>query len=238
MADTKEKLTAKILLVDDDRSLLEVLRYNLERDGYHCLSSTSGAQAVNVAREEEPDLILLDVMLPELSGLEVCRILRHSSHVPIIMLSAKTDEIDKVVGLELGADDYITKPFSMRELQARIRSLLKRSIGPDYSKEGEPEAVIKAGDLQVYPEKFRATLKGKPLNLTRREFELLNLFASNKGLVLKRDQMLDKIWGYDYTGGNRTLDTLVLGLRKKIEEDPSNPRRLVTVWGIGYKLVA
>lgn len=235
----EEKLKAKILLVDDDRSLLEILRYNLERDGYHCLTSTSGARAVESVRKEEPDLILLDVMLPELNGLEVCRILRHNSNVPIIILSAKTEEIDKVVGLELGADDYITKPFSMRELQARIRSLLKRSLGTDYSKgTAETEAVIKAGDLQVYPEKFHATLDGETLNLTRREFELLNLFVSNRGLVLKRDQVLDKIWGYDYTGGNRTLDTLVLGLRKKIEEDPGNPRRLVTVWGIGYKLVA
>ncbi|MBN1862357.1 MAG: response regulator transcription factor [Dehalococcoidales bacterium] len=227
---------AKILLVDDDESLLEILRFNLEKDGYQCLSSTTGAQALEVAHQEKPDLIILDIMLPEISGFEVCRILRKNLNVPIIMLTAKAEEIDKVVGLELGADDYITKPFSLRELQVRIKSLLRRSRNVAPKQSEPPEEGTAAGDLQIDVRKHTVTLDGVTLKLTPKEFDLLHLFISNRGRVLTRDQILDKVWGYDYTGGTRTVDTLILGLRKKIEADPAKPKRLVTVWGVGYRL--
>jgi len=229
---------AKILVVDDDHNLLDILRYNLEKDGYQCLSSTTGDRAIDLAYQENPDLIILDIMMPGISGLEVCRILRKSTDVPIIMLTAKVEEIDKIVGLELGADDYITKPFSMRELQARVKSLLRRSRSLK-SEEYEPEEEnLVAGDLQVDTLRHRVTLGGVALKLTPKEFDLIHLLASNKGRVLTRDQILDKIWGHDYEGGTRTVDTLILGLRKKIETDPSNPQRLVTIWGVGYQLSA
>jgi two-component system alkaline phosphatase synthesis response regulator PhoP len=227
---------AKILLVDDDESLLEILRFNLEKDGYHCLVSTTGAQALEVAHQEKPDLIILDIMLPEISGFEVCRILRKDLNVPIIMLTAKAEEIDKIVGLELGADDYITKPFSLRELQVRIKSLLRRSRNVAPKQSEPPEEGTAAGDLQIDVRKHTVTLDGVTLKLTPKEFDLLHLFISNRGRVLTRDQILDKVWGYDYTGGTRTVDTLILGLRKKIEADPAKPKRLVTVWGVGYRL--
>jgi DNA-binding response OmpR family regulator len=227
---------AKILLVDDDESLLEILRFNLEKDGYQCLASTTGAQALEVAHQQKPDLIILDIMLPEISGFEVCRILRKNLNVPIIMLTAKAEEIDKVVGLELGADDYITKPFSLRELQVRIKSLLRRSRNVAPKQSEPPEEGTAAGDLQIDARKHNVTLDGAPLKLTPKEFDLLHFFISNRGRVLTRDQILDKVWGYDYTGGTRTVDTLILGLRKKIEADPAKPKRLVTVWGVGYRL--
>lgn len=221
------ELKAKILLVDDDTSLLEILRYKLEKEGYQCLSSTTGSQAIDVAHEEKPDLVILDIMLPGISGLEVCRILRKNLNAPIIMLTAKVEEIDKIVGLELGADDYITKPFSMRELQARVKALLRRSKDFSIKEHEQKEDNITAGDLQINVPKHRVTLSGMALKLTPKESDLLNILDSNKGRVLTRDQILNKIWGYDYDGGTRTVDTIVLGLRKKIETEPSSPQRLV-----------
>jgi DNA-binding response OmpR family regulator len=230
------ELKEKILIVDDDESLLEILRYNLEKDGYQCLSSTTGDRALEMAYEEDPNLIILDIMMPGISGLEICRILRKNLNVPIIMLTAKAEEIDKIVGLELGADDYITKPFSMRELQARVKSLLRRSRNVPTKEYEQQDDTIAAGDLKINVPKHMVTLSGLDLKLTPKEFDLLHLFVINKGRVLTREQILDKIWGYDYEGGTRTVDTLILGLRKKIETTPSNPHRLVTIWGVGYQL--
>jgi two-component system OmpR family response regulator len=224
----------KVLIVEDDRTLLDVLKYNLTKEGYNVVTATDGAQALEIALGQKPDLIVLDIMLPELNGLEVCRILRKDMNVPIIMLTAKGEDIDKLVGLEIGADDYMTKPFSMRELLARIRALLRRarmtvSKSPD-------EATVNIGNLDIDTPRRRATLGGTALDLTQKEFDLLAFLARNRGLVFSREQLLEKVWGYDYAGGTRTVDVHIRWLREKIETNPAKPERLITVRGIGYKL--
>jgi two-component system OmpR family response regulator len=223
---------AKILIVEDDRNLLSTLKYNLQKEGYTTITAVDGAEALDVARREKPDLILLDVMLPKLSGFEVCRILRQEMTVPILMLTAKDEEVDKIVGLEIGADDYMTKPFSMRELLARIRAMLRRA---DMAVQTSVESLT-IGDLEIDEARHQAFLKGKPLELTPKEFELLLFLARNKGLVFNREQLLDKVWGYDYAGETRTVDVHIRWLRQKIETDPAHPRLLLTVRGAGYKL--
>ena len=224
----------KILVVEDDRTLLDVLKYNLTKEGYSVVTSTDGAHALEIAHSQRPDLIVLDVMLPELNGFEVCRVLRKDMTVPILMLTAKGEEVDKVVGLEIGADDYMTKPFSMRELLARIRAMLRRArITRSEPVEG---AVVNIGNLGIDIARRRATLGGGLLDLTQKEFDLLAFLAGNRGLVFSREQLLEKVWGYDYAGGTRTVDVHVRWLREKIETDPANPERLITVRGVGYKL--
>jgi len=224
----------KILVVEDDRTLSDVLKYNLQKDGYNVVTATDGAQALEMARSEKPELIVLDVMLPELDGLEVCRILRKDMTVPILMLTAKGEEIDKIVGLEIGADDYMTKPFSMRELLARVRAMLRRAkiagIKPP------EEAKVNIGNLEIDTPRRRATLGGINLDLTQKEFDLLAFMTRNRGLVLSREQLLEKVWGYDYVGGTRTVDVHIRWLREKIETNPAKPKRLITVRGVGYKL--
>ena len=232
---------SKILVVDDDKNLLEVIKYNLVNEGYTVIISENGTQAVEKARQEKPDLIILDVMLPEIDGLEVCRILRKEMSIPILMLSAKIDEIDKVVGLELGADDYIGKPFSVRELMARVRATLRRgqiaeqkntSKTPDETKQ---RIILKGHDLELDTVRHNVSLKGSPLALTPKEFELLAFLMRYKGQVFGREQLMEKVWGYTFDGSKRTVDVHVRWLRQKIEENPEKPKILITIIGFGYK---
>ena len=225
---------AKTLVVEDDRNLLDTLRYNLRKEGHNVVTAVDGAEALDVARREKPDLIILDIMLPKLSGFEVCRILRKETTTPILMLTAKDEEIDKVVGLEIGADDYMTKPFSMRELLARVGAMLRRSemaVGPAVAAE-----VLIIDDLEIDVARHRASLGGATLELTPKEFDLLTFLAKNKGFVFSREQLLEKVWGYDFAGDTRTVDVHIRWLRQKIEREPTEPERLVTVRGTGYKL--
>ena len=229
-------MASKILVVEDDRNLLDTLAYNLKREGYEVATSTDGDSAVDSARKNPPDLIVLDVMLPGLNGLEVCRILRKEMVVPILMLTARNEEVDKIVGLEIGADDYMTKPFSMRELLARIRAMLRRA-GMASAVRAAPAGKLKTGDLEIDTERHRVISGGEELELSPKEYDLLVYLASNKGFVFTREQLLEKVWGYDYAGETRTIDVHIRWLRQKIEKDPSRPEKLVTVRGAGYKLV-
>jgi DNA-binding response OmpR family regulator len=223
-------LVKKILVVDDEPTLVATVRYNLEREGYQVVTAADGESGLSLARAERPDLIVLDLMLPGLDGLEVCRILRREMTAPILMLTAKTDEVDKVVGLELGADDYVTKPFSMRELLARVRALLRRAETPP----AEAKVLI-AGDLQVDLGKRAASRQGQPLSLKPKELELLVFFLRNRGRAFTREQLLNQIWGYDFVGDTRTVDVHVSWLRQKIEDEPAKPTRLITIRGVGYR---
>ncbi len=225
----------KILLVEDDRNLLDTLAYNLRNEQYEVLSAADGERAVELAREQNPDLIVLDLMLPKLNGLEVCRILRKEMTVPILMLTARNEEVDKIIGLEVGADDYMTKPFSMRELIARIRAMLRRA-GMTVVQPDSLDKTITVGSLEIDTERHRITVSGKELELPPKEYDLLVFLAVNKGFVFTREQLLERVWGYDYAGDTRTVDVHIRWLRQKIESDPSNPEKLVTVRGAGYKL--
>ena len=226
---------SKILIVEDDPNLLAALKYNLVKESYNVITAADGAQALEITRNEKPELIILDLMLPKLSGFEVCRILRKEMTVPILMLTAKTEETDKIVGLEIGADDYMTKPFSMRELLARARAMLRRAKMAEPIPANE-KALLKIGDLEIDPARHRATLRGTMLELTPKEFDLLAFLARNRGLVFSRERLLEKVWGYDYAGDTRTVDVHIRWLRQKIEADPKNPNLLLTVRGAGYKL--
>jgi DNA-binding response OmpR family regulator len=226
---------SKILVVEDDPNLLAALKYNLVRDGYRVVTAADGAEALEVARSERPELIILDLMLPKLSGFEVCRILRKEMTVPIMMLTARTDEVDKIVGLEIGADDYITKPFSMREMLARVRAMLRRAVIGQERPEAGPE-LVKVGDLEINISRHQASYRNAPLDLTPKEFDLLTFLARNRSFVFSREQLLEKVWGYDYAGNTRTVDVHIRWLRQKIEADPKNPEHILTVRGAGYKL--
>ncbi len=220
----------RILVVDDDAKTVELVKLYLNRDGYRVLTAYDGAEAVRLAREGHPDLIVLDIMLPGINGLEVCHTLRDESDVPIIMLTAKTTDQDKLTGLNLGADDYVTKPFSPRELAARVRTVLRRLPGEHGPNE------IKYGKLAVDFYKHEASLAGRPLNLTEVEFKLLGVFAKEPGRVFNRAQLIEKALGYDFEGFDRTIDVHILNLRRKLEPAPSHPRYIKTVYGAGYKL--
>ena len=229
---------SRVLVVEDDRTLLEVLQYNLAKEGYEVLTAADGASGLETARSRRPDLVILDIMLPVLDGYEVCRALRRETTVPILMLTARTEEMDKVVGLEVGADDYVTKPFGMRELMARVRAMLRRS---EMMKVAAPAAdapatCLKAGDLEIDTARHRVCLGGAPVDLSRMEFALLEFLVRNRGQVFNRGQLLEKVWGYDFAGDTRTVDVHVSWLRHKIEDDPAHPKRLLTVRGVGYKL--
>ncbi len=221
----------KILLVDDEKTLVKTLTYNLEKDGYQVISAYDGEEALNKVESDNPDLIILDLMLPGVDGFEVCRRVRKSMDLPIIMLTAKGDDIDKILGLELGADDYLTKPFNPRELLARVKAILRRSEPQGSSLKN----ILKIQDLQVDLYQHKVRVKGEEIDLTSKEFALLNLMASNPGRVYSREQLLEQIWGYNYYGDARTVDVHIRHLREKIESDPSNPRYVLTVWGTGYK---
>ena len=224
-------MSSKIIIVEDDPNILEALKYNLGKEGYDTITAIDGVQALELARTNKPDLIVLDIMLPKMSGFEVCRILRKEMAIPIIMLTARDDEIDKVTGLDLGADDYMTKPFSMRELMARIRAMLRRVEILTVI----PETPLRFGDLEVDTLHHVITRAGNTLNLSPKEFDLLVFLTSNRGLVFSRDQLLEKVWGYDYSGDTRTVDVHIRWLREKIEDNSEEPKRLITVRGVGYK---
>jgi len=221
----------RVLVVDDDVKTVELVKLYLNRDGYRVLTAYDGVEALRLARESHPALIVLDLMLPGIDGLEVCRILRDESDVPIIMLTAKTTDQDKLVGLGLGADDYVTKPFSPRELAARVRAVLRRLPG-----ERGPEK-IEHGVLILDFLKHEAFLAGKPLNLTPVEFKLLGILVKEPGRVFSREELIEKALGYDFEGFDRTIDVHILNLRRKLEPDPSHPRYIKTVYGAGYKLL-
>jgi len=228
-------MEARILIVEDDQNLLATLKYNLLKESYDVITAVDGAQAIEIARNEKPEMIVLDVMLPKLSGFEVCRILRKEMAVPILMLTAKTEEVDKIVGLEIGADDYMTKPFSMRELLARVRAMLRR-VDMSKLQQASDQENLKIGDLEIDVGRHQAFHGGSPLDLTPKEYELLVFLARNKGFVFSREHLLEKVWGYDYAGDTRTIDVHIRWLRQKIESDPAHPKKLLTVRGAGYKL--
>ncbi len=233
-------MPSKILVVEDELTLQETLEYNLTHQGYEVRVAGDGPEAIEIARGFEPDIVLLDVMLPGIDGFEICRILRQETNVPILMLTARDAEIDRVIGLEIGADDYLTKPFSMRELQARLKAMLRRVRldFQDSTQERTDEANgdrLRFGDLELNPGRHEITLNGHPLPLKPKEYELLIYMARHKGQVLTRDQILETVWGWDFTGGSRTVDVHVRWLREKIEPDPPAPVRIVTVRGAGYR---
>lgn len=230
-------MAEKILIVEDELTLQETLAYNLKKHGYQVESANDGQSGINKAKEYKPDLILLDIMLPGIDGFEVCRILRKDMIVPILMLTARDDEIDRVVGLEVGADDYLTKPFSMRELIARIKALLRRAkikqeIGQ--SKDGE-QKIHTFTNLTIDENRREVTLNGQPLSLKPKEYELLLFLGKHKGQVLSRETILEKVWGWDYFGDSRTVDVHIRWLREKIEEDPAKPKRIITSRSAGYR---
>jgi DNA-binding response OmpR family regulator len=257
MAEAAEEIEphqATILVVDDEPSLRDALSYTLRKEGYRVELATTGVEAIQSVRRSHPDAVILDVMLPGIDGLQVCRTLRAESTVPILLLSAKGEEIDRVVGLELGADDYLAKPFAMRELLARIRAMLRRAqmMKPDDvpladrvadtasapSSAAPPvEPPVVFGDLSVDRARRVATLRGKPLSLRPKEFDLLYYLVQHPGVVHSRDVLLRRVWGYDFSFGTRTVDVHVRWLRQKIERDPSRPAWLETVRGVGYRLV-
>jgi len=221
---------AKILVVDDEKNIVELIKYNLEKEGYDVIACYDGFEAVNLARNEKPDLMILDIMLPGQGGLEVCRILRKETKIPIIMATARGEEIDKILGLELGADDYITKPFSPRELVARVKAVLRRSV----SKTEEQDELV-FDELRINLLRYEVKMGQKPIELKPKEFDLLRILATNPGKVFTRDFLLEQLWGYDYLGDTRTVDVHMRRLRQKIEADAANPKFLKTVHGIGYK---
>jgi two-component system OmpR family response regulator len=225
----------KILVVEDDLNLLATLKYNLQKEGFEVTTAIDGLEAVEAARREKPELIILDIMLPEMGGFEVCRILRKDMTVPILMLTAKAEETDKIVGLEIGADDYMTKPFSMRELLARIRAMLRRVEMKELPL-AEERTSLKINDLEIDLDRHWAAFRGTKLELTPKEFDLLSFLARNRGFVFNREQLLEKVWGYDYAGNTRTVDVHIRWLRQKIETDSRKPRYIITIRGTGYKL--
>jgi two-component system response regulator RegX3 len=228
---------ATVLLVEDEDSFVEALTVGLKREGFRVQVARDGAQALDLFDAVAPDLVLLDVMLPKISGIDVCRELRRRSTVPIIMVTAKGSEIDTVVGLEVGADDYVTKPYRMRELVARMRAVLRRRPAEVAPVEVDGE-VLEVGDVRLDPERHEVTIRGQAVRLPLKEFELLELLLANAGRVLPRDTFIDRVWGADYVGDTKTLDVHIKRLRAKVEPDPSNPERIITIRGLGYKYVA
>ena len=243
MEENTEKEIKKILIVDDEQAIIDVLVYNLKKEGYETLEATDGVTAVNMALEQKPDLMLLDIMLPKLDGLSVCKRVKNYLNIPILMLTAKDAEIDKIVGLELGADDYITKPFSVRELMARVKANLRKNEIANIRKEedntveefnGKSENKIKVNDLELDLDRFEVKVRGEIIDLTLREFEVLKFLAGQPGQVVTRETLLEKVWGYEYYGDIRTLDVTVRRIREKIEKDTSAPKILITKRGVGY----
>ncbi len=227
----------KILVVDDEKPIVTVLKLNLQKEGYVVYEAYDGEEAVNKARLLEPDLILLDVMLPKMDGFTVCKTIREKSSVPILMLTAREEEVDKVLGLELGADDYITKPFSVRELMARVKANMRRSAMENAPVEEEQDSeVINIGKFQLKCNRYELTKDGKVIDVTIREFELLKFLAKRPDKMFTRQELLEHVWDYEYYGDVRTVDVTIRRLREKIEDDPSQPKYLMTKRGIGYYL--
>ncbi len=246
MEEEIEKDVKTILIVDDEQPIVDILVYNLRKEGYHTIEASDGMTAVNMALEQKPDLILLDIMLPKLDGLSVCKRIKNSLNVPILMLTAKDGEIDKILGLELGADDYITKPFSVRELVARVKANLRKveavssnnRVIETTAEEKKKESKIVVGDLELDLDKFEVKVRGEIMDLTLREFEVLKFLASQPEQVVTRETLLEKVWGYEYYGDIRTVDVTVRRIREKIEKDTSIPKILITKRGVGYYIAS
>lgn len=229
-------MSKKILVVDDEKPISDIIKFNLEKEGYEVVVAFDGEEALEKVESEKPDLLVLDLMLPKVDGLEVAKQVRAKYTTPIIMATAKDSELDKVLGLELGADDYVTKPFSNRELVARVKANLRRQEVVTSAVEDGREADIQIGDLTIHPDAYTVTKRGENINLTHREFELLHYFAQHQGQVINRENLLQTVWGYDYFGDVRTVDVTVRRLREKIEDNPSHPQWLITRRGVGYFL--
>ncbi|MEQ8842450.1 MAG: response regulator transcription factor [Acidimicrobiales bacterium] len=228
---------AKILIVEDEESFVEALRVGLQREGFIVEVARDGREALDRFAEVQPDLVLLDVMLPKISGIDVCREIRSQSQVPIIMVTAKGEEIDTVVGLEVGADDYVPKPYRLRELVARMRSLLRRSNWSGSEEELVEDGLLRVGGIVLDKDRHEVTLGDEDVQLPLKEFQLLALLMANKGLVVTRQTLIDRVWGYDYVGDTKTLDVHIKRLRAKVEPNPDTPELIVTIRGLGYKLV-
>lgn len=226
----------KVLIVEDERAIVDILAFNLTKENYEVIIAMDGGTGLGKARQEEPDLILLDVMLPVMDGFEVCKRVREYSDVPIIMLTAREEEVDKVLGLELGADDYITKPFGMKELLARVKANMRRFVakGEDKKEQKSSDGCIRARDLDIDPERYEVRKEGRVIDLTLREYELLKFLATQSDRVFSREQLLEKVWGYEYYGDVRTVDVTVRRLREKIEANPAEPCYIQTKRGVGY----
>lgn len=222
-----------ILVVDDEKPIVEILKFNLEKEGFSVIYAHDGETGFKLACEENPDLILLDIMLPKMDGFDVCKKVREKSNVPIIMITAREEEVDKVLGLELGADDYITKPFSVRELLARVKANIRRFSG-DISKDDNGEIIEAAKDFLINTTKYEVTKNGVPLELTLREYELLKFLVTQPNRIFSREALLSSVWGYEFYGDVRTVDVTVRRLREKVEEDSSNPKYILTKRGVGY----
>lgn len=230
-------MAKKILVVDDEKTIVDIEKFNLTKEGYEVFVAYDGEEALKQVTEVDPDLIILDLMLPKIDGLEVAREIRKTKDTPIIMVTAKDSELDKVLGLELGADDYVTKPFSNRELVARVKANLRRQgTSSNNSNDGDENKDIKIGDLVIHPEAYSVSKRGENIELTHREFELLHYLAQHIGQVMTREHLLQTVWGYDYFGDVRTVDVTVRRLREKVEDSPSHPTWLVTRRGVGYYL--
>ena len=235
-----------VLIVDDEQTIVDMLRYNLVKEGYKTLEANDGETAVAIALEQKPNLVLLDIMLPKMDGLTVCKRIRQTLNTPILMISAKDEEIDKILGLELGADDYITKPFSIRELMARVKANMrkaeitaKQEEGKEEKSQGEVKTnTIVVGDLSLDLNRFEVKVRGEVIDLTLREFEVLKYLANQPGQVVTREVLLEKVWGYEYYGDIRTVDVTVRRIREKIEKDTSNPKILITKRGVGYYIAS
>lgn len=223
-----------VLIIEDEENISEAIQYNLRQNGYQVLAAEDGLKGLGIIENNQVDLLILDIMLPGMDGLDVCKEIRKTSNMPIIMLTAKIEEYNKVVGLELGADDYVTKPFSMSELLARVKSLLRRS-NMNSTSDNEQSNILESGDLLVDLNKHTATIEKTPLDLRPKQFDLLTFFLRNKGKALSRDQILENLWGYDYIGDVRTVDVHVRWLREIIEKDSRKPNRIITVRGFGYR---
>lgn len=242
MEEELERNEKLILIVDDEPAIIDLLMYNLKNEGYKMISANDGLTAVNMALEQKPDLILLDIMLPKLDGLSVCKRIKSQMNIPVIILTAKDTEIDKILGLELGADDYVTKPFSVRELMARVKANLRKAdvttstpvVQKNTSKEKKKESKINVGDLELDLDKFEVKVRGEIIDLTLREFEVLKFLAAQPEQVVTRETLLEKVWGYEYYGDIRTVDVTVRRIREKIEKDTSTPKILITKRGVGY----
>lgn len=221
----------KILIVDDEKLLVKGIKFNLEQDGYTCEVAYDGEEAVKMAKDKSIDLIILDLMLPKIDGLDACQKIREFSNVPIIMLTAKSDDMDKIMGLEYGADDYMTKPFNVLELKARVKAILRRQ---SHAAAGAETNTASTSEIQIDYNQRRVIVTGREINLTSKEFDLMDLFISNPNKVYSRENLLDIVWGYDYPGDIRTVDVHVRRLREKIEPDPAEPKYILTKWGVGY----